>query len=488
MYLTWVVSPLFDIYYGAQKLIDNATTSLINFGRSYMFGDFPELVWHGFNRDWILEESYRRMKQSPDGIGQLVVGPYSAQNLRLVTLVMVPVPIVATYGEHPVDPIARAPFHVMEHAIKTKTIINLSGADATAERRKIKPYLSSAQRVSAKTLKLTQRQLQSWDPSIDFESQISLVCTNIIASTVFGLAPVRIEDIPILKEMSDKLVCSTPYKPDFEQASRALLDLSSRIITASTNKLLNKPNYVVNQICDDPTGMELSNIPEVARNTMLQNTHGGAALIVESNLSVLCTIALAKIMEQPCIRDKLIKELDTIDDLSNFDALNELTYLQAVYAEALRFTSPTAVITRQTGVNATLTRVMGNDGELRDITVPKGSYLFASIRREHFDSDYWPNPAQFMPERFDNSQPPRFSGPHFFPFSAGVRSCPAGGLFVAVVFKTLVAFVVKNYNLRLNEPTEDIAIETLHPRWTKKYFVTDLEERARPSQPENKLS
>ncbi|MGL6029604.1 MAG: cytochrome P450 [Legionella sp.] len=485
MYLTWIVSPLIDVYYGAKKLVDSTASTLVALGRSYLFGDFPELVWHGFNRDWILEECYRRMKQSPDGVGQLIVGPYSAQNWRLVTLVMAPVPIVANYGENPVDPVARAPFHVMEHAIKTKTVINLSGAEASAERRQIKPYLSSAQRVSAKTLKLTQRQLQHWDHAIDFESQISLVCTNIIASTVFGLAPVSIEDIPILKEMSDKLVLSTPYKADFEQASRALLDLSSRIITASTNKLLNKPNYVVNQISDDPTGMELSNLPEAERNALLQNTHGGAALIVESNLSVLCTIALAKIMEQPGIRDKLTKELDTVDDLNDFNALDKLTYLQAIYTEALRFTSPTAVITRQTGVNATLKRVIGNDGESRDIAVPKGSYLFASIRREHFDSDYWTSPEQFMPERFDKSQPPRFSGPHFFPFSADVRSCPAGGLFVAVVFKTLIAFAVKNYNLRLNEPTEDIAIDSLHPRWTKKYYITDLDERAIPSRSAN---
>ncbi|MDR3503996.1 MAG: cytochrome P450 [Legionella sp.] len=481
-YFSFITTPITQLYHGTLELLGEVSIHTINFGRSYIFGDLPELVWHGFNRDWILDECYRRMKNTPERVGRLVVGPYFAPNYQLATLVMAPVPVVASYGENPVDPQAREPFQVMEAAIKRKTIVNLSSNEATHERTKIKSHLSITNRINAETLKLIKQQCANWQVEVDIETQISLVCTNIIAGTVFGLNPITLADIPILKSMSDKIVHSKPGKADFEQASADLLSLSTKLITHSVPTIIQKKLYLFDQIV--PQEFEETtflNLPFLQQMQILQDTHGGAALIVESNLSALCTIALAKIIENPQVKERLVNEINTLPELSDFKALDKLPYLDAVYAEALRFASPTSVIARRTGNKALLEKVVGNDNVERDVPVPKGSYLFSAIRREHFDTDYWANPHEFNPERFTNKVP-HFSGPHFFPFSYGPRSCPAGGQFVNVVFKTLIAFVLKNYTLTLDKAVEDIPVNALHPRWTNKYYVTQFQENtAAPS-------
>lgn len=475
-YLSFVTTPITQIYHGTLELLGEVSMQVVNFGRSYIFGDLPELMWHGFNRDWILDECYQRMKNSTERVGMLVVGPYLAPNYQLATLIMAPVPAVASYGENPIDLQAREPFHVMEAAIKKKTIVNLSSNEAIHERTKIKSHLGVTNRIHDQTLKLIKRQCANWQTDVDIETQISLVCTNIIGSTVFGLSPVTLADIPILKSMSEKIVHSKPGQADFEQASTDLLSLSTKLISNSVHSIIQQKLYLYDQVV--PQTMEeedLLNLSRKKQMQILQETHGGAALIVESNLSALCTIALAKIMENPRIKERLVNEINALPGLSDFKALDKLPYLDAVYAEALRFVSPTSVIARRTGNNALLEKVVGKDNIERDVPVPKGSYLFSAIRREHFDTDYWVNPHEFNPERFANKVP-HFSGPHFFPFSYGPRSCPAGGQFVTVVFKTLIAFVLKNYTFTLDKAVEDIPVNALHPRWTNKYYVTQLQE------------
>ncbi|MFJ1268517.1 cytochrome P450 [Legionella lytica] len=477
-YFSFITTPITQLYHGTLNLLSDASMQTVNFGRAYLFGDLPELIWHGFNRDWILDECYRRMKNTPERVGKLVVGPYFAPNYQLASLIMAPVPIVASYGENPVDPQAREPFQVMEAAIKKKTIVNLSSSEATHERSKIKSHLSVTHRIHSETLKLIQEQCANWQADVDIETQISLVCTNIIGGTVFGLNPVTLTDIPILKAMSEKIVHSNPGKADFEQASADLLSLSSKLISDSAHRIIQQKLYLFDQVVspeqEENSFLSLAALQQIQ---ILQETHGGAALIVESNLSALCTIALAKIMENPQIKERLVSEITTLKTFNDFKALDRLPYLDAVYAEALRFVSPTSVIARRTGDNAFLEKVIGNDGVERDVPVPKGSYLFSAIRREHFDADYWAHPKEFNPERF-NHKVPHFSGPHFFPFSYGPRSCPAGGHFVNVVFKTLIAFVLKNYTFILDKAVEDIPVDALHPRWAHKYYATHFQENA----------
>ena len=480
-YFSFITTPITQIYHGTLELLGDVSMQVVNFGRSYIFGDLPELVWHGFNRDWILDECYRRMKNTPERVGKLVVGPYWAPNYQLVTLVMAPVPIIASYGENPVDPQAREPFQVMEAAIKKKTIVNLSSNEAIQERTKIKSHLNITERVNTETLKLIKQQCANWQADVDIETQISLVCTNIIGGTVFGLKPVSLADIPTLKSMSEKIVHSKPGKADFEQASEDLLSLSNKLISRSFNTIIGKKQYIYAQVAPEkPVDNHFLNLSPRQQMQILQDTHGGAALIVESNLSALCSIALAKIIENPQIKERLVSEINTLSELSDFKALDKLPYLDAVYAEALRFVSPTAVIARKTGSSTLLEKVVGNDNIERNIPVPKGSYLFSAIRREHLDPDFWANPNEFTPERFTH-RVPHFSGPHFFPFSSGPRSCPAGGLFVNVVFKTLIAFVLKNYTLTLDNAVEDIPVNALHPRWANKYYVTQFQENAAAS-------
>ncbi len=442
----------------------------LNFlGRQLLYGDLPELIKHRFNEAWIVAECYRRQKQSPDNVGRLIIGPYLAQNLFSQMLISAPVPVLAAYGENvdDFDDKAREPFEVMRNAIKYPTIVNTTGQEAAEQRAKIKVHLYNMQSTQDNTLLYVKQRFARWNFAADFESQISLICTNIIARSVFGLPELSLEDIPILKKMSHEMVYSKPGSIAFEEASVQLINLSNRLFT--TPEVLQSKKYLYEQLRPE---QQLASSAEQMK--ILQDMHGGGGLIVESNLSALCTFALAKINENPLIKAKLLAELASVENIEDYNQLSNLPYLNAIYTEALRITSPTAVLVRKTGHRAMLRKITGNDGVVRDVAVPNGTFMFGSIRHLHMDPEFWPEPQLFNPERFMGEYVPSFESKHFCPFSSGIRSCPAGGQSVKVVFKLTIAQVFSKYDFQLDKPLENLAVVSNHPRLQQKYFMKVL--------------
>ena len=54
----------------------------------------------------------------------------------------------------------------------------------------------------------------------------------------------------------------------------------------------------------------------------------------------------------------------------------------------------------------------------------QGSMIFANILHVHYDSEYWPNPEEFNPDRFIDSETKTFkANERLIPFSIGKRYC-----------------------------------------------------------------
>ncbi|XP_067142454.1 cytochrome P450 3A8-like isoform X5 [Centruroides vittatus] len=150
----------------------------------------------------------------------------------------------------------------------------------------------------------------------------------------------------------------------------------------------------------------------------------------------------------PECQEKLAKELQ--EKLQNkeelqYEDVQNLSYLDAVISETLRYYSPVPKVIR-----------MGHEDyhlEGTDIVVPKNIMIGIPIYAIHQDEEWFPNPKKFDPERFlpENK---KFIRPYtYFPFGLGPRSC-LGMKFSQLEMKLCLANVYRHFRLSLCEESK----------------------------------
>jgi cytochrome P450 len=145
----------------------------------------------------------------------------------------------------------------------------------------------------------------------------------------------------------------------------------------------------------------------------------------------------------PEVREKLLKELDTLDadaDPSALAKLNEviarLPYLSAVCYETLRI-YPIAL--------NPFPRILKSPMEIMGYQFEKGTILLASTYLTHQREDIYPQPKQFKPERFLERQ---FSPYEYFPFGGSNRRC-IGAAFALLEMKLVLSTILSRYEVKL---------------------------------------
>lgn len=132
------------------------------------------------------------------------------------------------------------------------------------------------------------------------------------------------------------------------------------------------------------------------------------------------------------ILQKLTTELEgasspTTSDLLNYKTLENLPYLQACIKEALRLGM--GVVGRLPRINPTepmtYTTKTADPESSKTYTFPPGTVLSMSIIDMHMNSDIFPEPGRFRPERWLDSSPThlRQMEKSFVPFGKGTRGC-----------------------------------------------------------------
>jgi cytochrome P450 len=97
-----------------------------------------------------------------------------------------------------------------------------------------------------------------------------------------------------------------------------------------------------------------------------------------------------------------------------------MPYLDQVFSEALRMHSPVTFTSRL------CTEATELNFEGHNVAIEKDMNVYIPIHQIHYDPEYYPNPEEFKPERFD----PENGGLKVFkdkcvylPFSDGPRMC-----------------------------------------------------------------
>ena len=149
------------------------------------------------------------------------------------------------------------------------------------------------------------------------------------------------------------------------------------------------------------------------------------------------------------IQAKLHKELDDVvenDRLPCWQDAQNMPYLQATLCEVLR-RSATVPFTGTTTIR---------DTTIAGLHIPENTKVIINIDEIHHDPKEWPEPNEFKPERFLDSDG-KFVGwttKHaFMPFGLGRREC-LGQLFARIVMFTFASTLLHLYKIELPEGAE----------------------------------
>lgn len=97
------------------------------------------------------------------------------------------------------------------------------------------------------------------------------------------------------------------------------------------------------------------------------------------------------------IRPPVEKAKHDIVNALDYDTVIDFEYLQMCYSESLRIEPPVANSSGQTVMNDT-DFTYGNG---KKINLKPGMNFSINIESIHHNSDIWPEPEKFVPERFD---------------------------------------------------------------------------------------
>lgn len=159
---------------------------------------------------------------------------------------------------------------------------------------------------------------------------------------------------------------------------------------------------------------------------------GGASETVSTTLEW----AMSELLRKPKVMAKVQLEIREVLGegraiIGNSD-LTELHYLRMVIKEALRMHPPGPLIPRRTREDC---NIMGYD-------IPEDTNVFINIFAVSRDPQYWDDPEEFNPERFETNNLD-YSGTNFqfTPFGGGRRKCPGISFASSILEVTLANFL-----------------------------------------------
>ena len=156
------------------------------------------------------------------------------------------------------------------------------------------------------------------------------------------------------------------------------------------------------------------------------------------------------------VEEKLVSEWQQVlgGRTPTVDQLQQLPYTAAVIAESMRLLPPVYAIGRE---------AIG-DLELGGYRVRRGYTVLMSQWDNHRDPEYFPEPQQFRPERWENGLAKRLPKFAYYPFGGGQRMC-IGSTFASIETPIVLATVGQRYRFTVDSEA-DIGIKpqiTLEP-------------------------
>ncbi|KAL7441499.1 hypothetical protein ACHAXM_011546 [Skeletonema potamos] len=188
----------------------------------------------------------------------------------------------------------------------------------------------------------------------------------------------------------------------------------------------------------------------------------------ETTAAVL-TWALFELTKHPEKMAKVKAEIDEVigDRTPTYDDIKKMQYLRLVVAETLRLYPEPPLLIRRCRTENELPKGGG-----REATVIRGMDIFLSLYNIHHDERFWPEPNEFIPERWEtkytNPDVPEWAGydpakwmntnlyPNevasdfaYLPFGGGARKC-VGDEFATLEATVTLAMVLRRFDFEFD--------------------------------------
>ncbi|KAJ8963927.1 hypothetical protein NQ314_005256, partial [Rhamnusium bicolor] len=171
--------------------------------------------------------------------------------------------------------------------------------------------------------------------------------------------------------------------------------------------------------------------------------------------SILINFCIYELVANPDIQERLRKEVDInlkkYDGKISYEGLFKMKYLDMVISETVRKWPAAIFLDRK--VVKPFTIEPETAGE-KPIHLQPGDICWLPNFAIQRDSNYWPNPDTFDPERFSDENRSKIHPFTFTPFGAGPRNC-IGSRYAIMVSKLLLFYLLANFEIK---PTKDTCI------------------------------
>ena len=226
-----------------------------------------------------------------------------------------------------------------------------------------------------------------------------------------------------------------PRGKKYRQASQQWFDLFARVVEDS------KAGSNTQSLLQWMRANNGSEFTETQLRDYCAGIYPGGAISVPSAIAN----ALYLLRQNP---EKLASLLEAIDELASepltYDRLTSCLPLEQVMRETLRLAPPVPFFTRNVSQDRSVT--------LGGYEIPAGTQIFINNWAIHRNPSYWPNPEQFMPERWDpdTMEANPFGSQYFFPFGRGKRAC-IGQHFAEYFIKLSLAVLLSKLEVHFGE-------------------------------------
>ncbi|XP_052536040.1 cytochrome P450 3A9-like [Tympanuchus pallidicinctus] len=165
----------------------------------------------------------------------------------------------------------------------------------------------------------------------------------------------------------------------------------------------------------------------------------------EPTSNTLCYLAYLLALH-PDVQQKVVNEIDTV--LPNkapltYEAIMQLDYLDMAVNETLRLYP----------LGGRIERTCKKDVEINGVTIPKDTIVIIPPHTLHHNSEYWPNPDEFRPERFSKENKDNIDPYTYLPFGAGPRNC-IGMRFALLTLKVAITAILQHFTFQVCKETQ----------------------------------
>jgi cytochrome P450 len=184
-----------------------------------------------------------------------------------------------------------------------------------------------------------------------------------------------------------------------------------------------------------------------------------AALFFAGHETTAITLAwsLFLLERHPAIHAALMAEINTVlgERAPRSDDIQQMDLLDRVIKESMRILPAVPFL---------FMRVCAENSTIGGFAVPKGSNMMLSPLAAHHDPNIYPEPKNFLPDRWINKTPSPYD---YLPFGVGARAC-IGMLFAERALRLMLPMILQRFRFSLPAGTRIDRLtrgNILHPRY-----------------------